>query len=133
MERILTERTLPGLAEGAGFWYLGSPYSKYPFGHEQAARTIERIAGELVKRRVRLFCPIAHSHAIAVAGEIDPFCHETWMFQDEAIFPAARGLIVTQMLSWEDSVGLTMEREAFVQQGKPVWLLDPTLLGIVGV
>lgn len=117
------------LRETPGFWYLGSPYSKYPLGHERAARVIEQIAGELMKLGVRLFCPIAHSHAIAVASGIDPFCHKTWMDQDLAFTPAAVGLIVAKMQSWEISTGLTQEQREFVDAQKPVYYLDPVVLG----
>lgn len=124
----LTLDDLPALAAGEGFWYLGSPYSKYPSGIDAAAGMIEQIAGELIRRQVRLFCPIAHSHHIAMTAAIDPYCHKTWMFQDEAIMHCARGIIVAKMRTWESSYGLTLERQHFTAAGKPVSLLDPKLL-----
>ena len=128
----LTLKMLPNLAERKDYLYLGSPYSKYPYGVSEAADTVSRIAGELMKKRIRIFCPISHCHAIAMAAGIDPRDYEIWMFQDLAFTPPAGGLIVAKMKGWTTSKGLKVETTMFLSAGKPVWGLDPAILGIIG-
>ena len=127
----LTLETLSDLAERDDFLYLASAYSKYPSGLEAAHRVVCLVAAELGKRKIRIFCPIAHCHAIAMLGGIDPRDHQIWMYQDMAFPPNAGGLILTKMRSWEISTGMTEERKEFEAAGKPVWGLDPAILGIL--
>ena len=130
--RNLTLEDIPKLITPDGYVYLGSPYSKYPDGTDQACRAICLIAAELVKRRVRIWCPIAHSHAIATQGGLDALDHTIWMYQDEGFEPNATALVIAKMKTWDMSYGLSVERANFEAAGKPVWGLDPKLLGILG-
>jgi hypothetical protein len=107
-----------------GFWYLGSPYSKYPSGPEAAFLCAAAIAAELLKQGVPIFCPIAHSHPLAQYGQIDPLDHKIWLPADRPMMDAATGLIVAQMEGWRESYGLTHEIEVFTAAGKPVLYLD---------
>jgi hypothetical protein len=107
-----------------GFWYLGSPYSKYPQGPEAAFVDVSKIAAELLRCGVAIFAPIAHSHPIAEHGGIDPLSHEIWLPADRPMMDAAAGLIVAKMESWRESYGLTHEIEVFTKAGKPVIYLD---------
>lgn len=102
------------------FWYLGSPYSKYPDGIEAAYQQACRAAAFLARKGVPVHCPIAHTHGIAIHGEIDPRDHDFWMEVDKPFLEAASGLIVCEMESWHISLGLTAEIERFKQMGKPI-------------
>ena len=44
------------------FWYLASPYSKYPEGTQAAFEMACWQAGLLIRAGVPVFSPIAHSH-----------------------------------------------------------------------
>ncbi len=47
------------------YWYLATPYSKYPGGPEPACHEACKAAAWLIRHDVRCYCPIAHTHPIA--------------------------------------------------------------------
>ena len=107
------------------FWYLATPYSKYPHGIEAAFRLAVETRGLLVKAGVPCFSPIIHSHSVAVMCGIDPFDHSVWLPSEAPIMAAARGLIMLRAESWEISAGMEYERKDFVARGLPVVMMDP--------
>ena len=108
------------------FWYLASPYSKYPGGMDLAFQMACRNAALLLKAGIPVFSPIAHSHPIAVYGDIEATSHEFWIdFVDMPFMEAARGCIVLQARSWTSSTGVAREIEYFNSVGKPVATMKP--------
>lgn len=107
-----------------GFYYLATPYTRYPQGMDAAARHAAIIAAELMTKGVKLFCPIVHSHEIA---KVYPGhnVHEFWMSVDRPFMAAARALIVATMDGWDVSRGVLEEIAEFEKMGKPVYLFDP--------
>jgi hypothetical protein len=108
----------------SSFWYLASPYSKYPAGTEAAFRDVSRVAAMLVRAGVPVFCPIAHSHLVAVEGGLSLTDHDIWLPADEPFMNAAHGGLAVQMPGWRDSYGVGHEIERFEQAGKPVFCLE---------
>ena len=106
------------IAGGAGFWYLATPYSKYPTGHEAAFKDASIVAAALLERNIHLFCPIAHSHPLAVYGKMDKVDHNLWLALDEKVMEACQGIIVAKLPGWHDSFGVTFEREYFHRRGQ---------------
>lgn len=109
----------------SGYFYLATPYSKWPAGIEDAFRMACREAGRLIKAGVPVFCPIAHSHPIAVHGRIDPLSHGIWLAADRPLMDGACGLIVVRATGWEDSYGIAEEIKVFKAAGKPILYIDP--------
>lgn len=109
----------------SGFWYLGTPYSKYAGGTEEAFFRACEIAARLIACKIPVFSPIAHSHPIAELGGLDALDHGIWLPADRPFMEAAFGLIVGMMPGWKESVGLAHEIEFFREAGKPVIYLDP--------
>ena len=107
-----------------GFWYLATPYSKYSRGITEAFEDAASIAGTLVEKGIRIYSPIAHSHPIAVHGDIDPEDHSIWLSLDEPFMEAAVGLIVAKMAGWDVSYGIEKEIKAFRQMKKPIMYLE---------
>jgi hypothetical protein len=107
------------------YWYLGSPYSKYPDGVEAAFQAVCREAGRLIRAGVPVYSPIAHTHPIAVYSQMDVYDHSIWLPADRPMMEAACGLIILRMASWEVSVGLQHEIVFFKNAGKPVSFMDP--------
>lgn len=111
-----------------GFFYLGSPYSKYPDGIEAAFRVVCAEAGRLIAAGIPIFSPIAHTHPITILTGMDPYAHDIWIPADRPLMDAACGLIILRMESWEDSKGLQIEEEIFRGAGKPVVYMDPGII-----
>lgn len=110
----------------SGFLYLGSPYSLYPNGHDEAARVVAETAAVLMAGGMAVYCPIAHGHAIAKHGAL-PHEWEFWKKQCQPMIDAARALLVLRMRGWQESVGLTYEIGQFAAAGKPILFLDPVV------
>lgn len=103
-----------------GFWYVGTPYSRFPDGITTAFAAACKSTAALVRAGVPVFSPIAHSHPVALYGGLDPLDHAIWLPADAPLMKAAGGLIVVMLPSWRESVGLRHEIEAFEAADKPV-------------
>lgn len=108
------------------FYYVATPYTKYPGGTEEAFHEAARQTGRLLKAGVMAFSPIVATHAVAQYGgiphEID---NPMWLRLDEALMRAAAGLIVVMMNGWEQSVGVAHEIDFFERVGKPIIYMMP--------
>jgi len=111
---------LDAMRAESGYWYLATPYSKYPAGVEGAFREACQAAAWLVQERIGVYCPIAHTHPIAIHGQIDPLDHAIWLPADAPLMEGAAGLIVCMMPGWEISYGIAQERAAFRLMDKPI-------------
>lgn len=108
--------------------YLATPYSKYPGGLDAAFEEAARIAGELLKRGVTVYSPIAHTHPIAKYAKMDPLDHSVWIDFDETMMELCDVIIVAQMDTWRESKGVEIEIAHFRNEMKPVYFLDPVTL-----
>jgi hypothetical protein len=107
-----------------GFWYLATPYSKFPFGLEAAFHAASLAAAQCLKASLPIYCPIAHTHPIAIYGGIEPKDHDIWLPADRPFMDAALGLIVCMMPSWEESYGISVEIKTFEEAQKPIFYMD---------
>lgn len=110
-------------AQGDGYYYLASPYMKFPAGVEAAFREINVIAGHFLMKGIKVFAPISHSHPIEAAGTKGD--HDFWMDVDRPLMRGAVGIIVAQMESWTLSSGVAEEIEFFTEARRPVFYFQP--------
>lgn len=109
--------------------YLATPYSKYFGGDlERAFIDASKLAAKLLVAGIKVYSPIAHTHPLAVYGELDPLDHSIWLPFDEAMMSAADILIVAQMPGWQESKGIAHEIKFFETRGKPIYDLDPATM-----
>lgn len=104
--------------------YLATPYSKYPGGIEKAFQDASALAAKLLRLGVSVYSPIAHTHPIAVYGNIDPHDHDIWLPFDEAMMRACEYLLVAEMPGWQESKGIAYEIAFFERSGKAVYHID---------
>jgi hypothetical protein len=107
--------------------YLATPYSRYPAGIDAAFRDAAALAARLLTKGVKVYSPIAHTHPLAIYGNIDPLDHAIWLPFDEAMMTASSALLVAQMRTWQASKGIAHEIEFFTREDKPVFYLDTVL------
>ena len=107
------------------FWYLASPYSKYPSGVHRAHVHVCQQAALLIQAGVPVYSPIAHTHPIALWGGLSPYDHDIWLPADKPIADAAGGLIVLKLEGWSKSFGIAEEIEWFAERGLPVIYMEP--------
>jgi|GEM_PF-1391241 len=105
--------------------YLATPYSKYPFGRDQAFKDAAALAAVLLGEGVKVYSPIAHTHPLAENSHLDPLDHSIWLPFDEAMMEACDALVVAHMPGWMDSFGVNHEIKHFQSAGKPVFDMDP--------
>jgi hypothetical protein len=67
------------LRHADGYWYLSTPYSLFPEGHQAAWVEACRIRGALTKLDVNCYSPIAKTHAVQMFSEIGDLTHEAWI------------------------------------------------------
>lgn len=97
--------------------YLASPYTSYQKGQligrhieqEHRFRQVSAKAGQLMEQGMKVFCPIAHSHPIALYSGINPTDGDFWINQDLAVLEHCDKLLVYKMPGWEQSRGVKME------------------------
>ena len=104
--------------------YLASPYAKYPAGAEQAFIDVCAIAGQLIQSGMAIYSPIAHCHPIAVHTGMKLHNYELWIPLDKMMLDRCDVLIVAHMLGWQDSIGIKIEIDYFIEADKPIYDLN---------
>ncbi len=103
--------------------YLATPYSKYEQGIHMAFVEASIFAARLLQKGVNVYSPIAHTHPLAIYGNIDPLDHSIWLNFDNTMLHLSEALIVVEMKGWEDSKGINYEVAYFRARNKPVYHL----------
>jgi hypothetical protein len=111
--------------------YLATPYSKWALGLEDAFIQAAKLAARLLTSGIKVYSPIAHTHPLAIYGNLDPLDHSIWLPFDEAMMTAAATLIVAHMDGWDTSRGIAHEIAFFERTEKPIFDLDPLSLTMV--
>lgn len=111
-------------------YYLATPYTNYPLGREAAFCEAARIAGTLLERGHAVFCPIAHSHPMALYAGIDETDHAVWLPANEPFVLRCDILLIAKMRGWEESRGIAHERARFGAMGKPELFVCPLTFSI---
>lgn len=109
----------------SGYYYLASPYSRYVGGLDLASVIASQNAGLLINAGIPVFCPISHSHAIAMAAGIDPLDLNLWLAADLPLMNSAAGLIVLMMDGWESSQGVLAEVTHFQAMHRKIYYMEP--------
>ena len=109
--------------------YLASPYSHPdPQVKRERFEAVCRIAADLMNAGEIVFSPIAHTHPIALAGEL-PGDWQYWERYDreilEMIAAAGGRLVVANIDGWHKSKGVMAEVQIAYSLGMPVEYLDP--------
>ena len=116
-----------------GVWYLATPYSHWPLGHDAAAREAAMVTTRLQNDGLVVYSPIVHSHQLCVVDRtlahptLDHLSHEYWLGIDRVHIASACGLIVVRMPGWGESFGVRQEIGWFRDDfpAKPRFLLSP--------
>ena len=104
--------------------YLATPYTHVDKAVMEARfNEAAKIAGSLMQKGEIIFCPITHTHPIAVNCEL-PREWQFWERFDREFVGFADKVIVAKMNGWEQSRGVNAEIAIAKQQGKEVIYLD---------
>ncbi|MDE2096261.1 MAG: DUF1937 family protein [Patescibacteria group bacterium] len=109
-------------------WYLATPYTNYPDGHEAAFRAAALLTARLHELGVRVFCPITHSHPISVALPSERSSFAYWLDIDLWAVDNSKGVLVGQLPTWRASQGVQKEVQRARFADLPVLYLHPATL-----
>ena len=100
--------------------YLATPYTHQdPRIMEKRFKTACRIAGRLMRQGHIVFCPIVHSHPIAVECGL-PRDWEYWQKLDEKYILVCDRFMVALMPGWESSKGIEAEINIAKKLGRKI-------------
>lgn len=104
--------------------YLATPYNHPdPTIREERFTLACLAAATLMRDGVYLFCPIAHTHPIALHGNL-PCGWDYWQEYDWLMLNSCDELWIVQMAGWDQSEGIKGEIELAMYLGKPIYYLD---------
>mgnify|MGYP001601772366 CR=1 FL=1 len=110
----------------SGLVYLASPYSSPDADvREQRFRTVCKVAAILMRKGIKVFSPIAHTHSIALAGEL-PTDYAFWREYDEAILEFCSAFYIILMDGWASSEGVRAEAQTAEIMGISIRFVSET-------
>ena len=99
--------------------YLASPYShEDPAVREQRFEEVSAAAAALMARGVHLFCPITHTHPMAVQGSL-PTDFAFWEQCDRWYLERCDAIVIAKIDGWRQSNGVKAERKIAAELGLP--------------
>lgn len=107
------------------FHYLASPYTD-PEPEVMRARYLEamRCMKWLLERRIWVYSPIVHCHALAVSNDL-PRDNEYWKTYNREMLEKADGLLVLKIDGYETSAGIQDEMEVAAAIDMKIAVLVP--------
>lgn len=104
--------------------YLASPYSHPDHDvREQRFQLACAAASRLMANGKHVFSPIAHTHPIALAGDL-PKNWEYWKSYDQRMLRCCDEIHVLLLDGWQESVGVAAEMEIAKAIGLPLFYMD---------
>lgn len=107
------------------FWFLSTPYRKYPHGLHAAFTLACENTALLIKAKVPVFSPIAIGHFVALIGDIDPVDNSIWLAFCQPFMEVSYGIIRLQAEGWEESDGMRHEENWFIANDRPIVAMTP--------
>lgn len=118
----------------SSYFYLATPYSKYPLGINRAYEDACRVSAWFLDLEIPIFCPIVHTHPIARYTIANPLDGKFWAKMDQPLMNGAKeGLIVMKLPSWEESVGVKAEADWFAKVGRRIFYLEPEYAAVLNL
>ena len=112
------------------FIYLCSPYShKLPEVREMRFQAACHCAAILMRRGLFVFSPIAHSHPIALAGDL-PKGFDYWEHFDRWAINSCNSVAVLAIDGYIESTGITAETKYAATLGKRIQYIGPEQVGL---
>lgn len=108
-----------------GYEYLASPYTHPDRKIELARyRAAEAATAWLLQQRIWVYSPIVHCHALAVQFKL-PTDSEFWGEYNSVMLSKAEGILLLALDGWEDSKGVSFEREIATKLGLRLRFIRP--------
>lgn len=110
------------------FYYLCTPYSKYPKGLEAAEEAASKWGAFLLCSGIPTFGPIIHGdrikNSIIKFGKKERIDSKIWLELDRGFIEKSAGLIIVKEETWDDSVGIQQEIKWAHSKRKPIYFIN---------
>ena len=101
-------------------WYVATPFTNYPGGHQEAWKIAVRITGALAKTGFIVYSPIVHWYPVAKAAHIDGAFSDYWRKVNSVSMGASFAAVVPMIPGYDTSNGVKDECAWFSARGRPV-------------
>ena len=112
------------------FVYVGTPYTKYPSkdginGRDRSFQDSARILSVLIDAGIKAYSPIVSGHAAVLYGHLNAEDISVWYPFNDAFLALSDCLLIAELDTWKDSIGIQHEIEMFEHHQKPIRYLNP--------
>lgn len=107
-----------------GYWYLATPFTKFPGGKDAAMKATLNILHQLTCHGIFVYSPIVHTYQLGMDYTM-PTDHVFWQTINENMIRAAHGVCVAMLPSWENSAGVLHEMQYAIGLGRPLVYFRP--------
>lgn len=108
-----------------GLVYVGSPYTRYIYGIEAAFAWAVRTSYRLHKLHIPHWSPIVEGHPLTMQGLVEVRDVDFWQRFCRPKINKSDAFLIAAMQGWDTSDGIAREINIFVNQGKPIYFLNP--------
>ena len=91
------------------YWYIATPFTKYPHGHEAAYRLACVETARLLRAGIPCLSPIAHGFGLHAHGGLPVVDAVLWHRVNLPLMMGAAGCIVIMAEGWAESSGVAEE------------------------
>lgn len=113
------------------YWYLATPYRKYPNGLDIAFEHAKQQTVLLLDAGISVYSPIVHNHNLfeTIGRGHD---YSFWLdIVDRPLMRGACGTIVCMLPTWDESTGVGREIQYFQSVDKPIVYMEPGLIPVL--
>ncbi len=112
------------LIDGPGYWYLATPMTKFPGGHQAAVDATTELLHRMTVHGAIVYAPIVATWTMLCNHGL-PGDYMFWKKANDSMVLAAYGVIVGMLPTWQESAGVTYEIDFAERVGKPVLYFAP--------
>lgn len=107
-----------------GYWYLATPFTKFPGGKDAAMRATLEVLHRMTCHGIFVYSPIVHTYQMGIDYTM-PTDHVFWQTINENMIRAAHGVCVALLPTWEESAGVLHEMQYAMTLKRPLVYFQP--------
>ena len=102
------------------YWYVATPFTKYPHGHEAAYKLACVETARFAAAKIPVMSPIIQGWGLYKFGGLPAVDAEMWRRINRPLMEVAKGCLVVMADGWDVSEGVAEEIDWFRSVGKQV-------------
>lgn len=110
------------------YWYVATPYSRYPGGHEAAFVAAASHTASLARAGLAVVSPVVATYPLVIHGGLRLTTFDEVFPLIGPMMDGTDGMIVVQLEGWDESFGISKERKIFTIGRKPIIDVPPQIV-----